>query len=75
VGDLKDAIMAKFKQRFTGVDPDQMQLFKVDGAASGSRTALDPTLTLSDASILAGAKLEVVVTTATAVTGVREFLL
>ncbi len=60
VGNLKDAIIAKFKQRFSDVDPDQLKLYK----EGSSRTPLDPTNTMSEADIFTGTKLLVEVTAA-----------
>jgi hypothetical protein len=60
VGHLKDAIIAKFKKRFMGTDPDELQLYKL-GDDGGSRTSLDPTQTLSEAGIRTCTKLVVVV--------------
>lgn len=64
VGDIIDAIIAKFnmKQRFMGISPDQLQLFKLD--SGGSRTLLTPMQTLSQACILEGSRLAVELTAA-----------
>ena len=51
VGDVKDAIIAKFKQHLAGVDPVQLKLFKLEGC--NSVKLLDPTQTLSAARICA----------------------
>jgi hypothetical protein len=60
---IKRAIISEFKHRFAGIDPDQLQLFTLDG--SGCRTFLDPTQTLAGTGIVAGIKLEVLLTAAT----------
>lgn len=56
VGHVKVAIIATFKKRFAGLDPDELQLVKLDGSC---RTLLDPELTLSAADVHDGARLEV----------------
>ena len=61
VGHLKKAIIAKFKHRFAGVDPDQLQVFKLDG---GSHILLNSAQTLHEAGIHAGTELVVEVTAA-----------
>ncbi len=58
-GDVKKAIFAEFKQRFTGVDPDQVVL-----KLEGSNEALEPKKTLTDARIQAGTTLVVELTAA-----------
>lgn len=56
VWEIVDAIITKFKQLFSGVDPNHVQLFKLDGSTS---TPLDHTQTLNEAGIHAGTKLVV----------------
>jgi hypothetical protein len=63
VGDLKDVIIAKFKKRFVDVDPDELQLIKLDGSR---RIALSPAQTLIDAGVCAGTELAVEITVARA---------
>jgi hypothetical protein len=63
VGDLKDVIIVKFKKRFVDVDPDELQLIKLDGSR---RIALSPAQTLIDAGVCAGTELAVEVTVARA---------
>ena len=58
VGQVIDAIIAKFKHSFSGVDPSNVRLDKLDG---GCRTLLYPTQTLSEAGINAGSTLAVVI--------------
>lgn len=58
VGDLKEAIIKKFK-RFKGLDPSELQLFKLD---SSSRTLLEPMQMLSEASVHIGVDLAVELT-------------
>lgn len=53
VGDLKKAIISEFR---LDVAPQQMQLFKLNGA---TRTRLDPTQTLRKAGVVTAAVLEV----------------
>lgn len=55
IGDLKEALITKYKQ-FSGLDPSELQLFKLDGS---SRILLEPTQMLSEASIHVGDKLAV----------------
>jgi hypothetical protein len=55
VGDLTDAIIAKFKLAAT---PQQLQLIKLDGVAP---SLLDPLHTLSEAGVTPGTKLEAVI--------------
>jgi hypothetical protein len=57
VGQVIKAIISEFKHRFSGIDPDQLLLYKLDGR--GSRTSLDPTRTLAEEGIYAGTKLVV----------------
>lgn len=59
VGDIKDAVVSRFKKRFASVDPDEVQLLKLDGS---TRTLLGPTQTLNEAGVFAGTKLAVEVT-------------
>jgi hypothetical protein len=63
VGHIKDAIIARFKHRFSGIDPDQLLLYKLDG--SGSRVLLDSTQLLGEAGISERAQLIVDYTDAT----------
>jgi len=49
--DVKKAIVAEFKNRFEGVDPCYLQLFRLD---NGIRTLLDSTQTLNEAGIREG---------------------
>lgn len=54
IGHVKDDIIAKFKKRFAGLDPDELQLFKLEGR---SMFKLDPAQTLHDAGVRSGTKL------------------
>lgn len=56
VGDLKKAIKTEFKNLFAGIDPNEMQLFKLDGS---SRTLLNAVQTLIDADVNSGTALSV----------------
>ena len=49
IGDVKDAIVAKFKQRFSC---DQLQLFKLDDKGCCIGEALQPIQTLAEAGLL-----------------------
>ena len=53
VGDIKDAIIAKFKQ-LENAKADQLQLFKLDGS---NDTQLEPVQTLSEVGIQTGTML------------------
>jgi len=55
-GDIKKAIITEFKQRFKGVDPDQLVL-----KLEGSDKALEPMQTLAEAGLLTGGTVKVVV--------------
>lgn len=61
VGDLKVAVMAWFNKRFQGLDPSEVQLYKLDGT---SRIMLEPTHTLCEAGIVASTKIAVEVAAA-----------
>jgi len=67
VGHIKDALMAKYKQRFSGVDPDKVLLFKLSDDCS-IRTLLEATQKLTEAGLFAGGafKLAVVIATSAA---------
>lgn len=51
--DVIDTIITKFKQRFSGVEPDQLHLFKL-GDDGSSRILLEPMQTLADAGLFTG---------------------
>ena len=69
VGDIKDAVISRFKKRFASVDPDEVQLLKLDGS---TRTLLGPMQTLNEAGIFAGMKLAVAVTRSADSKGARS---
>jgi len=56
VWEVIDGIIAKFKHRFSGIDPDQLRLRRPDGNTS---VHLYPMQTLSEAGIRSGTKLVV----------------
>ena len=58
VGQVIRAIIAEFKKLFSGVDPNNVLMYKLDG---GCRTPLYPTQTLSEAGINAGSTLVVAI--------------
>ena len=62
IGHVKDAIIAEFK---LDAAPQQLRLFRLGDASSGSRTSLDPPQSLSEAGIVAGTKLAVELSAAT----------
>jgi hypothetical protein len=63
VGQITKAILVKYQQTFKGVKADQLLLMRADDA---TRTALDPTLTLTEAGITARTRLRVEVQAAAA---------
>ena len=55
-----DAILAKFKHRFSGIDPSELQLLVLDDSSSTSQPIV-LSLTLSEAGIHSGTKLAVII--------------
>ena len=53
---LIKAIMAEFNHRFSGIDPDQLELFMLVGS---SRTPMDSMQTLSETGVHSGSTLVV----------------
>lgn len=61
VGHVIDAIIAKFKNRFSGIDPDRIQVYVLSDDGTSS-TLVDSMQTLSEAGIHANTRLVVELT-------------